>query len=243
MLRRPEGAAGGPHPRGVPDGPHAAHPAAALGGLVHRRPAGRRLLPRPRQPGPGDRHADHGGPADPGRAGHAPGADAVGEGRPAAADAGPEDRSWTGSWPSSARRSCARPRSRRRRRASSRSSAPAGRRSRRTQPPSRRPWRPTPRRSASSPPTSPPCSSSSTNSGNIPSVFNGTLIWPVSGVITQEFGCTGFRSEPPHRQLRPFPPGHRHRGADVHADPRGRATAWWSSRARTPTIRIPRPGS
>ena len=33
--------------------------------------------------------------------------------------------------------------------------------------------------------------------GHIPSQYNGTLRWPMGGVITQEFGCTGFPSEPP----------------------------------------------
>ena len=48
--------------------------------------------------------------------------------------------------------------------------------------------------------------------GNIPSVFNGTLIWPVSGVITQEFGCTGFPSEPPIGNC-----AHFHQGIDIAA--------------------------
>jgi murein DD-endopeptidase MepM/ murein hydrolase activator NlpD len=48
--------------------------------------------------------------------------------------------------------------------------------------------------------------------GNIPSVFNGTLIWPLSGVITQEFGCTGFPSEPPVGNC-----SHFHQGIDIAA--------------------------
>jgi murein DD-endopeptidase MepM/ murein hydrolase activator NlpD len=32
--------------------------------------------------------------------------------------------------------------------------------------------------------------------GNIPSEYNGTLAWPMSATITQEFGCTGFPWEP-----------------------------------------------
>lgn len=48
--------------------------------------------------------------------------------------------------------------------------------------------------------------------GNIPSVFNGTLIWPLSGVITQEFGCTGFPSEPPVGSC-----SHFHQGIDIAA--------------------------
>ena len=48
--------------------------------------------------------------------------------------------------------------------------------------------------------------------GNIPSVFNGTLAWPISGVITQEFGCTGFPSEPPLGNC-----AHFHQGIDIAA--------------------------
>jgi murein DD-endopeptidase MepM/ murein hydrolase activator NlpD len=48
--------------------------------------------------------------------------------------------------------------------------------------------------------------------GNIPSVFNGTLSWPSSGVITQEFGCTGFPSEPPLGDC-----AHFHQGIDIAA--------------------------
>ncbi len=33
--------------------------------------------------------------------------------------------------------------------------------------------------------------------GNIPSAYNGTMIWPMGGEITQNFGCTGFWAEPP----------------------------------------------
>ncbi len=33
--------------------------------------------------------------------------------------------------------------------------------------------------------------------GNIPSVYNGTLEWPMGGVISQPFGCTGVPQEPP----------------------------------------------
>ena len=47
---------------------------------------------------------------------------------------------------------------------------------------------------------------------NVPSVFNGTLIWPLSGVITQEFGCTGFPSEPPVGNC-----AHFHQGIDIAA--------------------------
>ena len=32
--------------------------------------------------------------------------------------------------------------------------------------------------------------------GNIPSEYNGTLSWPLSATITQEYGCTGFPWEP-----------------------------------------------
>jgi murein DD-endopeptidase MepM/ murein hydrolase activator NlpD len=32
--------------------------------------------------------------------------------------------------------------------------------------------------------------------GRVPSSYNGTLRWPMGGVVTQEFGCTGFYAEP-----------------------------------------------
>jgi murein DD-endopeptidase MepM/ murein hydrolase activator NlpD len=48
--------------------------------------------------------------------------------------------------------------------------------------------------------------------GNIPSVYNGSLEWPISGVITQEFGCTGFPSEPPLGDC-----AHFHQGIDIAA--------------------------
>ena len=48
--------------------------------------------------------------------------------------------------------------------------------------------------------------------GNVPSAFNGTLIWPLSGVITQEFGCTGVPAEPPIGSCPHF-----HQGIDIAA--------------------------
>jgi murein DD-endopeptidase MepM/ murein hydrolase activator NlpD len=48
--------------------------------------------------------------------------------------------------------------------------------------------------------------------GSIPSVYNGTLAWPMGGTITQEFGCTGFSWEPALGSCRHF-----HRGIDVAA--------------------------
>ena len=48
--------------------------------------------------------------------------------------------------------------------------------------------------------------------GNIPSVYNGTFIWPHAGRITQEFGCTGFPWEPPLGSCANF-----HRGIDIAA--------------------------
>ena len=48
--------------------------------------------------------------------------------------------------------------------------------------------------------------------GNVPSVFNGTLIWPLSGVITQEYGCTGYPSEPAIGSC-----SHFHQGIDIAA--------------------------
>jgi murein DD-endopeptidase MepM/ murein hydrolase activator NlpD len=49
-------------------------------------------------------------------------------------------------------------------------------------------------------------------SGNIPSVYNGTLRWPLHGTITQEFGCTGFVWEPPYGNC-----AHYHNGIDIAA--------------------------
>ena len=60
------------------------------------------------------------------------------------------------------------------------------------------------------------------NGAGIPSEYSGTLDWPMAGTITQEFGCTGFSWEPPVRELRPLPPGNRHRRPARHADPGGR---------------------
>lgn len=48
--------------------------------------------------------------------------------------------------------------------------------------------------------------------GHIPSQYNGTLRWPMSGNVTQNFGCTGFSWEPP---LGDCP--HFHRGIDIVA--------------------------
>ena len=48
--------------------------------------------------------------------------------------------------------------------------------------------------------------------GNIPSAFNGTLAWPMSGDVTQNFGCTGFSWEPPNGSC-----AHFHSGIDLVA--------------------------
>jgi len=48
--------------------------------------------------------------------------------------------------------------------------------------------------------------------GNIPSVYNGTLSWPLAGTITQEFGCTGVIWEPPLGSC-----AHFHEGIDIAA--------------------------
>jgi murein DD-endopeptidase MepM/ murein hydrolase activator NlpD len=50
------------------------------------------------------------------------------------------------------------------------------------------------------------------NLGNIPSEYNGTLRWPMSGVVTQEFGCTGFPAEPQVGSC-----AHFHQGIDIAA--------------------------
>jgi len=48
--------------------------------------------------------------------------------------------------------------------------------------------------------------------GNIPSEYNGTLRWPMSATLTQEFGCTGFAWEPPLGSC-----SHFHQGIDLAA--------------------------
>jgi len=48
--------------------------------------------------------------------------------------------------------------------------------------------------------------------GNIPSEYNGTLSWPMSATITQEFGCTGFAWEPRIGSC-----SHFHQGIDLAA--------------------------
>jgi len=48
--------------------------------------------------------------------------------------------------------------------------------------------------------------------GRIPSVYNGSLAWPMGGTVTQNFGCTGFGWEP-----RVGSCAHFHRGIDVVA--------------------------
>ncbi len=49
--------------------------------------------------------------------------------------------------------------------------------------------------------------------GHIPSQYNGTLQWPMPGVVTQLFGCTGFEWEPPYGDC-----AHFHNGIDLVAD-------------------------
>lgn len=48
--------------------------------------------------------------------------------------------------------------------------------------------------------------------GRIPSVYNGSLRWPMGGTVTQGFGCTGFGWEPRVGRC-----AHFHRGIDVVA--------------------------
>jgi murein DD-endopeptidase MepM/ murein hydrolase activator NlpD len=48
--------------------------------------------------------------------------------------------------------------------------------------------------------------------GRIPSVYNGSLRWPMGGTVTQNFGCTGFAWEPRVGRC-----AHFHRGIDVVA--------------------------
>lgn len=49
--------------------------------------------------------------------------------------------------------------------------------------------------------------------GRIPSRYNGTLAWPMRGVVTQRYGCTGFSWEPRRGNCR-----HWHNGIDIAAD-------------------------
>lgn len=48
--------------------------------------------------------------------------------------------------------------------------------------------------------------------GRIPSAFSGTVRWPMPGVVSQEYGCTGFPWEPPRGDC-----AHFHNGIDVVA--------------------------
>lgn len=50
--------------------------------------------------------------------------------------------------------------------------------------------------------------------GGIPSVYNGTLSWPMSGRITQEYGCTSFYLEP-YSAACVGKGGHLHAGIDI----------------------------
>jgi murein DD-endopeptidase MepM/ murein hydrolase activator NlpD len=47
-------------------------------------------------------------------------------------------------------------------------------------------------------------------SGGLPSQYSGSLAWPMSGWISQEFGCTGFSWNPPLGSC-----SHFHRGIDI----------------------------
>ena len=53
---------------------------------------------------------------------------------------------------------------------------------------------------------------SQANNGHIPSQYNGTLAWPMSGTVTQDFGCTGGIWEPPSGSCPHF-----HNGIDLVA--------------------------
>ena len=46
--------------------------------------------------------------------------------------------------------------------------------------------------------------------GGIPSQYSGSLLWPMPGVVSQEFGCTGFWMEPPYGSC-----DHFHKGIDI----------------------------
>ena len=81
------------------------------------------------------------------------------------------------------------------------------------------------------------------NNGNIPSQYNGTLIWPMAGTVTQAFGCTGFSWEPPYGELRPLPQRHRHRRGLRDARSAPRAPAGSCTAAGTTPTAPTRPGS
>jgi murein DD-endopeptidase MepM/ murein hydrolase activator NlpD len=46
--------------------------------------------------------------------------------------------------------------------------------------------------------------------GGIPSQYSGSLLWPMPGIVTQEFGCTGVPVEPPLGSC-----AHFHKGIDI----------------------------
>jgi len=46
--------------------------------------------------------------------------------------------------------------------------------------------------------------------GGIPSIYSGSLTWPMPGYVSQEFGCTGFYMEPPLGSC-----AHFHTGIDI----------------------------
>lgn len=50
------------------------------------------------------------------------------------------------------------------------------------------------------------------NAAAVPSVYNGTFEWPMAGIVTQEFGCTGFPLEAPLGNC-----AHFHLGIDIAA--------------------------
>ena len=54
--------------------------------------------------------------------------------------------------------------------------------------------------------------SSGSSSRSIPSRYNGTLTWPLSGYVSQEYGCTGFSLEPARGNCPGF-----HSGIDIVA--------------------------
>ncbi len=81
------------------------------------------------------------------------------------------------------------------------------------------------------------------NAAAVPSVYNGTFEWPMAGVVTHEFGCTGFSLEAPLGNC-----AHFHLGS-TSPPPLTRPSgppppAWCSSSDRTRTTRpASEPGS
>ena len=78
--------------------------------------------------------------------------------------------------------------------------------------------------------------------GRIPSEYNGTLSWPMSGNVTQNFGCTGFSWEPPQGAARTSTRASTSSPRKARRSVRRAPASWPTSAGTTPTAQI-RPGS